>query len=407
MNFPVAYPRRPCRSRVLAAALIAAITAAVLLLASCGGGVGTGGTGSFGSAGSYSLAPVSGFGSIILGGIEFDDAQATVLDDDGAGLAGGSAAVRLGMVAEVQGGDVVPGTFGPAAVASTIQVARLAVGPVASLDARADTLTVLGQTVQIDDSTVFDAAIKGGLGGLRTGDAVSVHALPNAGGNAVATRVELATSSEAWRLRGIVSAVDAQARRLAVGSATLDYSAALNVPSDLGAGTLVHVKLARPVSAGVLQVTSFLPATRVPSNVASITVEGLLAAPKNGNLFRVGGIDLDIRGATVLPASTVLLPGVQVLVQGRVDGGTLFAHAITVTSSNASERRTFHLAGGVADLDEAGQRFSVRGVTVDYSIARFVNGTAASLATQGVNVRVQGKLSADHTSLQASIVSFP
>lgn len=40
------------------------------LLAACGGGVGTGGTGSYGAA------PVAGYGSIFVGGIEFDTAHA-------------------------------------------------------------------------------------------------------------------------------------------------------------------------------------------------------------------------------------------------------------------------------------------------------------------------------------------
>ncbi|MGE5115419.1 MAG: hypothetical protein ACM3N6_02890, partial [Betaproteobacteria bacterium] len=65
---------RPLRAGLLA--LLVALAGAGLV--SCGGGVGTGGTGSYGSG------PVSGFGSIFVGDIEFDDSAAAIVDDDGA-----------------------------------------------------------------------------------------------------------------------------------------------------------------------------------------------------------------------------------------------------------------------------------------------------------------------------------
>jgi hypothetical protein len=406
MSITVARPYPPRLSRFLAVAGLGLLAAMAMLLASCGGGVGTGGTGSFSGAGSYSMAPVSGFGSIFVGGVEFDDARAAILDDDGGALAGGRAAIRLGMVVEVQGGEVTPGPVAPAAVASKVQLARLVVGTVASVDNAAGRLTVLGQALQTNSSTVFDPALQRGLAGLRVGDTVSAHALPDAAGNAVATRIEPADPGETWRLRGFAAAVDAQARRFTVGSATLDYASAANLPPDLASGQFVHVKIARNPSAGVLRVASFVPATTAPGDAASVTTEGVLTAPGNGGLLRIGALNLDVRGATVVPASSVLLPGMQVLVQGRLDGGTLVADTVTVTPSEASERRTYQLVGSLTGLDEAAETFVVRDVTVDYSAARFVNGTVASLSAPEATVHVQGTLSADRTFLQARMVVF-
>ncbi len=400
---------RPCtspRHRAVAASAMVLLMAALLLLASCGGGVGIGGTGSFAGAGSYSAGPVSGFGSIIVGGIEYDDARAAVLDDDGISLATGRAGIRLGTVVEVQGGEVTAGALGPMAVASTVQLARLAVGPVTSIDAAAGRLTVLGQTLQTNGSTVFDPALRGGLSGLRVGDTVSAHALATAAGNPIATRIEAAGAADPWRLRGFATTVDASARRLVVGAATLDYGSALNVLSDLAPGQYLHLRLERGTPAGALRVSSFLPASSAPGSVASVTVEGVITAPNNSNLFRVGALFIDVSGATVTPASAVLLPGVQVLVQGRLDGKTLVAETVTVTSSDVNERRTYQLTGNVTDVNAASQTFAVRGVSVDYSDARFVNGSAASLAV-GASVHVRGTLSADRTALQARTVSFP
>ena len=59
--------------------LLAALGIA-LTFGACGGGVETGGTG----AGSYVQGPVMGFGSVIVAGVRFDEADAPVEDADGA-----------------------------------------------------------------------------------------------------------------------------------------------------------------------------------------------------------------------------------------------------------------------------------------------------------------------------------
>ena len=52
------------------------------VLAGCGGG-GEGGVGT-GGTGTYALGTITGFGSIIVNGVRFDDSAASVLDDDDA-----------------------------------------------------------------------------------------------------------------------------------------------------------------------------------------------------------------------------------------------------------------------------------------------------------------------------------
>jgi hypothetical protein len=68
-----------------------ALIGGVAALSGCGGGggdvgVGTGtGVASVGSGGtgSFSSGAITGFGSIIVNGVRFDDSQARVTDDDG------------------------------------------------------------------------------------------------------------------------------------------------------------------------------------------------------------------------------------------------------------------------------------------------------------------------------------
>jgi hypothetical protein len=391
-------PPTPGKPR-MALGLTCLTIAAATILASCG--VGTGGTGSFGSA------PVSGFGSIFVGGIEFDDSKAVVLDDDGVPLPSDSVPVRLGTNADVVAGAVSAGSAGPTAAASTVRIARLVVGPLASSDVAGRTLTVLGQTLHVNGSTVFDSTLHGGLAGVHAGDIVSVHALADAGGRPVATRVEPAAAGDAWRLRGFVSGLDPSAKRFAIGTATLGYGSAINAPANLANQQFVHVRLTGVDSSGVLQVGSFGTVSAAPADAAKVVTEGLVASVTPGVAMRIGAYDIDLRSATVSPAPASLVAGAQAQVEGSLQGASLVADTVTVLTPQAADRRSYRPVGTVSGLSASSKTFVVRGVGVDYSAARFVNGTAALLATPGVTVHVQGALSADGTGVQAEVVSFP
>jgi hypothetical protein len=81
-------------------------------LVACGGGdsgtvalPGTGGTGTpllpgTGGTGIFALGPITGFGSVWVNGVRYDDSTASVLLD---GVAASSAELRVGMVAGLQG----------------------------------------------------------------------------------------------------------------------------------------------------------------------------------------------------------------------------------------------------------------------------------------------------------------
>ena len=56
---------------------LATVLAIPLLMAGCGGGVGTGGTGT------YAAGPITGFGSVIVNDIRFDDGAAMADDVPG------------------------------------------------------------------------------------------------------------------------------------------------------------------------------------------------------------------------------------------------------------------------------------------------------------------------------------
>ncbi len=379
-----------CRLRGPALTLLAAAWTA-------GCGVGTGGTGAFGSA------PVDGFGSIFVGGIEFDDTRAVIINDDGAPVARDGNELRLGMMADVDGTTIAAGPNGPASTAASVRLTRAVVGPVTATDVGRRSLNVLGQTVVVNGSTAFDATLHGGLAALKAGDMVSVYGFAGSSGQTVATRLEPALSGDARRLRGPVAGIDAHTKRFGIGAALLDYSSAANVPPGLADGQWVHVTLSGASIGGVLGVAAFGPSPTPPADAAHVAVEGLVDAPTVQGLVRIGTISVDASLATIVPAPAALVAGAHAEVSGRLVAGVLVADRIKLLTAQEAERRSFQVIGAVGGL--SGANFVVRGVAVDASAATYVNGAATMLAN-GVKVRMQGTLSADGTAVRAVRITF-
>ena len=372
---------------------------AAALLWGCGG-VGTGGTGA------YVESLITGFASVLVGGVEFDDAQAGVLDDDGAAVVRAGGELRLGMTVEVDGSGLVTTPSGKRATAGTFRIATAVLGPVAAIDAGTSTLTVLGQQVRVNAATVFGNSLHGGLAALRVGDVVAVYGMPDAvGGRYLATRVEASPGAKAWRLRGLVSGLDAASHSFTIGGATLDYTQASGVPAGLANGMLVRVRLPAAGGAGALHVDAFGGAVAQPADGESALVDGLVTSFAGSGAFSVNGIAVDASQAQIDASAAPLAAGAFVSIDGRIGGGVLRAASVKVLSTVDVGARQYQLAGSIAALDTAAQTFTLRNVVVDYSSAVFDGGSASSLAV-GVSVRVRGPLSADGTQLRATHVTL-
>lgn len=153
------------------------------VLMACGGsggdvaGVGTGGTGTVSSV--VSMGPISGFGSVIVAGVRYDDSNAVVSDEEG--NVRSRAELKLGMVTTIHGrADFAAGS----GVAESIRYGSELVGPVEHVDLAGNRFTVLGAQVSVKASTVFDERLAG-LAALRPGDVVEVYG----GYNAAARRL--------------------------------------------------------------------------------------------------------------------------------------------------------------------------------------------------------------------------
>jgi hypothetical protein len=229
---------QPTRRQVL---LGAASLGATSLLAACGGGGDSADDGST-SAASFTSGPISGFGSVIVGGVRFDDTLALIVDEDGNRATRGD--LKLGCVIDIDAGRIDRAEM--RAVALRILLGGALVGPVSVVDGTSNTLMLLGQTVLVTTSTVFDAAITGGLPGIMRDNVYEVYGLFDPANNRfVATRIAPKTGATEYRLRGVVSNLDKTARTFNIGSQLVNYAGvpSADVPSTLADGQFVRVLL--------------------------------------------------------------------------------------------------------------------------------------------------------------------
>lgn len=374
--------------------------AAALVVAGCGGGVGVGGTGSFASG------PITGFGSVFVNGIEFDDRAARVEDDDG--IERGRGVLRLGMIAEVDSGPIGGSADAPTATASRIRIAREIVGPVGVVDVPGARLGVFGQVVAVGADTVFDAAFPAGLESVLGGTVVEVYGFFDAAGASfTATRIAPAGAVSAYRIRGPVRALDSTVRRFSVGLREFDYRSlpADQVPADLADGRFVRLRVATAPIAGRWIVLAFDAALRRPPDVDRVHLRGSVTAFASNAAFSVNGVVVDASRARFPGGSTGLGLGAQVDVDGAASGGVVVAEAVRVR--DAGVRENIDLDGAIERVDAAAQSFVLRGVTVTYGEApvNFIRGTADDL-NAGVEVDVRGVLSADGTRVIAQRIRF-
>ncbi|MDO9091875.1 MAG: DUF5666 domain-containing protein [Rubrivivax sp.] len=374
-----------------------------LALTSCGGGVGTGGTGGE----SYAAGPITGFGSVIVGGVRFDDTAATV--EDGEGGVRSRDELRLGMTVEVNGSAITTGSSGPVASASRIRFESELSGLVGLVDAAGGSFTMLGQRVTVDDSTVFDERLTGGLAGLGTGQPLEVFASFDAAGQRYrATRIEPAALARGLRLRGQVSQVDTVARTLRVGGVSYSYAGATHVPAGLAAGQFVRLRMEfdlLPAPRWVVQ--SFGLAWQPLADADGLKVEGLISSFTSSSSFSVNGRTVNATAASFPDGTAGLALGVRVEVEGAVRSGVLQAAKVSIESDDDVRDRGFELEGAISTVDTLGRTITVRGVLVGTARPdlRLEGGVESDLRV-GRRVEVRGVLAPDRRSVDATRIRF-
>jgi hypothetical protein len=377
-------------------ALLAALAAASIV-AGCGGGVGEGGTGS-----AYAQGTITGFGSIFVNDIRFDDSNATVLD--GSGKVRSRDDLRLGMNVEIQSGAI--DTNAASAAAVSIRFSSELLGPVASVDIANGLLTTLGQTVQIDTTTAFDEHLAG-IGAIVVGQSVEVYANYDGGsGRYRATRIEPRSGAAAFALRGIVGSLDRTTMRLRIGAADFLYAGAAAIPESLANGDYVRLSLQPGLAAATSwNVATFGAGVAALADEGNAELRGFVNAFTSTRSFSVNGQPVNAANAS-FPDGTAIGIGVRVEVEGSVRGGVVQAAQVSIRSDSDEQQHEFRLVGAVTSVDGAAKTFVLRGVTVSFANdPRVDKGTLADLAASRT-IEVRGLLSSDGTRLVATRIIF-
>ena len=337
--------------------------AAAMLLAACGGidVAGIQGTGSPSPA--AAVGPITGFGSVFVNGVEYITSGAQILID---GQASTEAQLHAGQIVAIKGSvnaDDVTGT------ATEVSFSGDAQGPATQIDLAGNTFVVLGQTVRVTGSTLFDESVQpADLTGLQAGTLVEVSGFPDAEGQIVASRVDLKPAGANLQAKGVVQGLDTTAHTFRINALTVDYSGAMSA-TTLANGSAVEVQGAVLTSAGELEAThvEILPGLGAAANqradiegiitsfssAGNFTLQGLNVTTDTNTNFVLHGIalsvdvEVDVQG--MFNASGVLLarkvevrPGSSGLVRGLVDSvtassNTLSVLGVAITTSASTE----------------------------------------------------------------------
>jgi hypothetical protein len=407
------------------AAWLASLGAAAFITA-CGGGGGTD-SGANGpppaaidppaaTAASYVLGPVSGFGSVIVGGVRYDDSQASISDDDGQSMS--SSAVKLGVMLQIDASKVDAATA--TAKAERLRLGTEVLGPVSAVNVGAGTVQVLGQTVVVNANTVFDSSLSGGLTALKVGAVIEVHGMADTtSGQITATRIEAEATPPFFKLRGAVTALNVAAKTFNIGTATIGYASVVagDLPANLANNLVVRVRLQTTPVAGVWVATALRAGLRAPLAGQGARVEGKITALTSNSVFEVAGLKVEASGASFPDGTTGLVLGARVEVSGTVTNGVLVATKVEISGRRGDggnsggghggdKPRDLELHGAITSVDSVAKTFVLRNVTVSCSGTVLYKDGSEARIVPGAALEVHGVLSTDRTRLQATRIEF-
>ena len=425
--------RMPAATHVgrLLAGGLALVTAA--LLGACGGGGDTAGVGT-GGTGSFSVGTVTGFGSVFVNGIRYEDNGARLVDDDGTVkvLGSGDNPLKVGMVVEVTGSVDDSGTV---RTATQIAYGAEIKGPVTAVDAAAGTFSVFGISVRSTATTVYDNF--GGVAALATGNVVEVHGQPDTNGRIVATYVEREATSAAefvaddgeYRLRGTVVGLSGSnpSYTFTLRGVAIRTNATTRFDGAPANGVSVSVRLNPTPQADGSYLAERLKVRNASYNERLSSAEGEVEGYVSDFVgaaiaFRVAGYPARLAPSVVFEDGEAadLKDGIRVEAKGGIDNGVLVVTKLEFKSrdddddgddddvSGGSKEFEFKGAVACASCGATSGTFSVKGVTVNYgATTEFRDGlSGATLDGKRVEVKSVAEVNSTGTIYRATRIEL-
>ncbi len=359
---------------------------AVLTLTACGGGGGGGGVSSAATpapapapdpepqspavAADFTRGVITGFGSVFINGTRFTTDSAEFSKDDSPSSQDD---LKVGMVVEVSG-SFEDGSAARVAFDEDIK------GPVDAVSG--DTLTVVGQTVQINGETVFDDNLN--QASISVGDILEISGFRGMNDSLEASFIERKTdaNTNAFKVIGPISNLDSAGTQFSIGGLSVDYNSAtlddLN-GNALANGMLVEVKdenksyaagdlimiasKIEPVS--LLSVNDNFADDSTDDNSTSVgqrvEIQGLISSIDGGSSFVVASTTVLVQNSTafLFGDQSLLSVGSKVEVQGVLNAdGALEASKIKFS------RNAARIEAIVDTVDVGSETVTMLGITV-------------------------------------------
>ena len=302
-------------------------------LAGCGGGSDTSAGVGSGGTGSYSGGPITGFGSIVVNGIHFDQSAALVTDADNQPR--NAAELKLGMVVQLQGSPVTMQAGRQVASAAMIQLSSELLGPVDAIGG--SSLTVMGQTVLVNSGTYFADDLPAGLASLVANDLVEVYGFFDAANDSyVATRIEKRDPQlvQHYIVKGVLKNLDLVTGYCAIGAQTLAY-AWQSPPPGLANGRVARalIDVSTVPMGPTWAAQSMTLSTPLVANRDDATVDGLVTELTTGNnrLFSVNGIAINASNGPCAVCINLHV-GDHLRVKGRLVDSVLLASEVSLSN---------------------------------------------------------------------------
>jgi len=366
------------------------MAAFVIGLAACGGGTqlaggGIGGTG-------ISQGPITGFGSIFVNGVEFNTDNATIIKD-GTSIGPLSTPdlknyLKVGMVVTVDG-DIANSTSGTAA---TVSYAKELEGPIASKTS--DTLTVLGQTVIVDNLTTIEIAgvtAPASIADLKVDDVVEVSGFSTAGGiRATYIDAKQAGTTVEYELKGSISSINGTL--LTIGSQTVDINgASFNFTPKVGD----YVEVKGTIGAGGNLVASSMELksrTLNTTNADRAELQGYVTSTSSATDFVLNAQPVRINAQTLFSGGTAtdIKPGLILEVEGSLVNGTLIATKISFEDA-------LELEGNIDAIDTTTNTLTLSSyptISISFNevLTELEGISTFSALTSGDHIKVRGRV---------------
>jgi hypothetical protein len=365
------------------------------------------------------VGPVTGFGSVKVGGAMFSEDNTTTIEDD---LGRSTGDLTAGMVLTVRG--TLSTDFGTGS-ASSITVGREVRGPVDDngVLSESGTIRVLGQTVLVNPATVMvrSGGVEFDIEDLETDvdnnalrPEIEVHGARDDRGFLHASfvgrgRDNVLADETVW-LRGSVSGVDGEKRTFLVGDQQVNFSSIpsagrVNWPiTGLGDGLMVDVRGRLDAVGGNGIIWTDRTGDRIEvlkvdlgESGDRVTLEGYVVSGTESSF------EVSVPGGTVVvtggipPTGPAFDVGERVQVKGKVTGSagtTVQASAIAMRMPNE-----ILLEGSPDAIDPAGNTITLLGMTVEVDdFTLFRDGTGTVRDQFGL-----ADLSTDHTVRVAGV----